>query len=183
MIRVILAIVVPSLVTSNHGSPAANVFFSNPLTDLLPADTYRTCIIGNFAGPGREGLSQIHHWKFLSRGDGDHEITLEITATSVSALDNGGSIIATGESTAGPVTVTLAHPTYTGVPTDASVSLVVLVTGGVGYDLTVVAVPPDGILGGAGYAGPNSIGPPPKSGKAAINSVKNALDDFNNNGC
>jgi hypothetical protein len=41
----------------------------------------------------------------------------------------------------------------------------------------------DGILSAAGYAGPGSTTPPSGSSKQTVNAVKDALDNFNNNGC
>ncbi len=41
----------------------------------------------------------------------------------------------------------------------------------------------DDILTNAGYSVPDTTTPPKKSAKAAVNVVKDVLDDFNNNGC
>ena len=41
----------------------------------------------------------------------------------------------------------------------------------------------DQILRDAGYSGPDTTTPPMKANKDAVNAVKDALDDFNNNGC
>lgn len=41
----------------------------------------------------------------------------------------------------------------------------------------------DGILAAAGYGGPDTTAPPDKGAKEAVNSVKDRLDNFNQNGC
>jgi hypothetical protein len=41
----------------------------------------------------------------------------------------------------------------------------------------------DSILSSAGYTGPGSTTPPTGSNKQTVNTVKDALDNFNNNGC